>query len=101
MVHKILRYSLWIFLFYFLISVIIVPIRHKEVSELPAVEGAPGRVLCIDDNQEALLWRLRVIESAQDEIVMSTFDWREDNSGRERCAAGEPCAGGGQGAGRL
>ena len=38
MVHKILRYSLWIFLFYFLISVIIIPIRHKEVSELPAVQ---------------------------------------------------------------
>ncbi len=92
MVHKILRYSLWIFLFYFLISVIIVPIRHKEVSELPAVEGAPGRVLCIDDNQEALLWRLRVIESAQDEIVMSTFDWREDNSGTDMMAALEAAA---------
>ena len=92
MVHKILRYSLWIFLFYFLISVIIVPIRHKEVSELPAVEGAPGRVRCIDDNQEALLWRLRVIESAQSEIVMSTFDWREDNSGTDMMAALEAAA---------
>lgn len=92
MVHKILRYSLWIFLFYFLISVIIIPIRHKEVSELPAVEGAPGRVRCIDDNQEALLWRLRVIESAQNEIVMSTFDWREDNSGTDMMAALEAAA---------
>ncbi len=38
-------------------------------------------VLCIDDNQDALLWRLRLIHSAQKTLTLSTFEWREDNSG--------------------
>ncbi len=39
------------------------------------------RVLCIDDNQEALLWRLRLIDSAKSRLILSTFEWREDVSG--------------------
>lgn len=39
------------------------------------------RVLCIDDNADALVWRLRLIEEAEEKIVLSTFDFREDNSG--------------------
>ncbi len=45
------------------------------------------RVLCIDDNVEALLWRLQVIETAQEEIVFSTFEMRDDNSGQDIMAA--------------
>lgn len=45
------------------------------------------RVLCIDDNMDALLWRLRVIESAQSEIIFSTFDFRADSSGQDIMSA--------------
>ncbi len=46
-------------------------------------DGSSGteRVLCIDDNMDALIWRLRVIENAQEEIIFSTFDLKEDESG--------------------
>ena len=39
------------------------------------------RIRCIDDNEEALLWRLRMIGNAKKSIVLSTFDLRPDNSG--------------------
>ncbi len=39
------------------------------------------RVLCVDDNLDALLWRLRMINGAQKSLVLSTFEWREDASG--------------------
>ncbi len=70
---------------------------HKNVSEqfkssflaeecYQTNEGSE-RILCIDDNTEALLWRLRVIEDAQEEIIFSTFEMRDDNSGRDIMAA--------------
>ncbi len=37
----------------------------------------------IPDNTDALLLRLRMIEEAQDEIILSTFDFNADRSGRE------------------
>lgn len=45
------------------------------------------RVLCIDDNREALIWRLRLIDRAENEIILSTFDFRVDNSGKDMIAA--------------
>lgn len=45
------------------------------------------QLLCIDDNTDALLWRLRVIESAQKRIAMSTFELGVDESGRDLMAA--------------
>ena len=45
------------------------------------------RVLCIDDNSDALFWRLRVIESAQNELILSTFNFCDDNSGLDIMAA--------------
>lgn len=45
------------------------------------------RVLSIDDNMDALLWRIRVIETAQSEIIFSTFDIEADNSGRDIMSA--------------
>ena len=50
---------------------------------VPAVE----RVCLVDGNEEALLWRLRLIRSAQSEIVLSTFDFRADESGSDVVAA--------------
>lgn len=45
------------------------------------------RIRCIDDNEEALLWRLRMIGKAKDSIVLSTFDLRADDSGTDLLAA--------------
>lgn len=45
------------------------------------------RIRCIDDNEEAFLWRLRMIGKAKDSIVLSTFDLRADDSGIDLLAA--------------
>ncbi len=45
------------------------------------------RIRCIDDNEEALLWRLRMIGTAKENIVLSTFDLRADDSGTDLIAA--------------
>ena len=45
------------------------------------------RIACIDDNEEALLLRLRMIEAAKEEVVFATFDFREDESGSDMMAA--------------
>ena len=45
------------------------------------------RIRCIDDNEEALLWRLRMIGKAKNSIVLSTFDLRADDSGTDLLAA--------------
>ena len=45
------------------------------------------RILCIDDNEQALLWRLRLINAAKDEIILSTFNFQDDDSGRDIMSA--------------
>ncbi len=74
-----------LFVLYILISLIVPPIFQKEPIELEGAEfagtGVTERVLCIDDNREALIWRLRLIDRAENEIILSTFDFRVDNSG--------------------
>ena len=44
--------------------------KTEFTSETAGVE----RICCIDDNEEALLWRLRMIGTAKESIVLSTFD---------------------------
>lgn len=44
-------------------------------------------VKVIDDNQEALLWRLRMINNAKKKIVLFTFKLRADNSGKDVLSA--------------
>lgn len=57
--------------------------KREYMSEVNGSE----RIRCIDDNEEAFLWRLRMIESARESIVFATFDFREDNSGTDVMAA--------------
>ena len=52
-------------------------------SDVPGVE----QILCVDDNEEALLWRLRMIGSARESIVLATFDLRPDENGTKVMAA--------------
>lgn len=80
------------------ISALIVPyIPHKKVSssfqdsfaERTFYSNTAGteRVAYITDNEDALLYRLRMIEEAQEEIILSTFDFHSSRSGRDILAA--------------
>ncbi|MCD8329968.1 MAG: phospholipase D-like domain-containing protein [Lachnospiraceae bacterium] len=87
----------WPILLIYALLAILPSAPHQRVSEGFAssfqAEDCYGdsagkeRILCIDDNEEALLWRLRVIETAQEEIIFSTFEMRDDNSGQDVMAA--------------
>lgn len=87
---KICKRCLKIYFMYFLIGFFLPPLLHSTaVSQEVDIIGQNGteRVLCVDDNEEALLWRLRMISAAEQEIILSTFDFRDDNSGRDMMAA--------------
>lgn len=81
----------------FLIGSLTIPPRlQKEVSQefldtLAAPSKAAGtgteRVACIDDNEKALLWRLRTMEAATQELILSAYGMNEDDSGLDIMAA--------------
>ncbi len=78
-------------------GVIISSAWHMDVSEevkedfqtesLYSETEGTERVLSIDDNRDAVLWRIRAIESAQEEIIFSSFDFRDDDTGQVLMAA--------------
>ncbi len=97
---KILRNVLLVLLvcvLYEILGILVSSAWHRPVSKFTQDSFCPDqcysdqagaeRVLCIDDNREALIWRLRVIESAQNELVLSTFEMRGDNSGQDMMSA--------------
>ncbi|MDY3917967.1 MAG: phospholipase D-like domain-containing protein [Candidatus Limivivens sp.] len=47
----------------------------------------PERVAYIEDNLEALLLRFSMMEEAREELILSTFDFRSDESGKDIMAA--------------
>lgn len=74
-------FLLWIV--YAVICVVIPPLFHKTTAGQETVYNYGGeqqeRVLSIDDNMDALLWRLRLINAAQERIVLCTFDFWDDD----------------------
>lgn len=44
---------------------------------------SPDKVSIIDDNEEALFERLRMINQAKERIILSTFEFRADESGKD------------------
>lgn len=77
---------------------LIVPyIAHKEVSETykqqfqpeNCYSDSPGteRVAYINDNDDALLYRLHLMNQAKEEIILSTFDFKASDSGKDVMAA--------------
>ncbi|MGN0295323.1 MAG: phosphatidylserine/phosphatidylglycerophosphate/cardiolipin synthase family protein [Lachnospiraceae bacterium] len=50
-------------------------------------ETGPERVAYIEDNKEALLMRLSMIKEAKKELILSTFDFHSDQSGKDVMAA--------------
>ena len=61
--------------------------RKLRETEFTAETAGAERIYCIDDNEEALLWRLRMIGTAKKSIVLSTFDLRADENGTKLLAA--------------
>lgn len=76
-------FLLWIV--YVFLCATVPPLFHKTAANWNVAHqdrgGQQERVLSIDDNMDALLWRLRLINEAQDSIVLCTFDFRDDDSG--------------------
>ena len=63
-------------LLYLLISIFAPHLYCQQVHAAALVEPIADcreRVLCIDDNEQALEWRLRMIYLAQEELVLTHF----------------------------
>ena len=86
-----LKYSLIalaMILIYILGSLVVPPAIHPEAGAVTLPEMATGeRVACIDDNVDALIWRIRMIEAAQEELVLSTFEFGTGRSGQDMMSA--------------
>ena len=84
-----------IYLLYAVLTAILVPLPQKEASgelwqQYEArldTTAAQERVMTVEDSDSALLLRLQLIESAQQEIIFSSFDLRADESGQDVMAA--------------
>lgn len=90
---KVIKRIFVIWLIFLLLCLVILPLFHKSVeykeepfSPLVNME-AQERILSIDDNMDALLWRLRLIEAARERVVLTTFDFRDDKSGKDIMAS--------------
>ena len=89
--RRILAWCLTVFIASVIMINAFAPAFHKTVSAETKASmnnivaeskqtGSEG-VLCIDDNEDALLWRLRMLGAAEESVVFSTFDFRPDDSG--------------------
>ena len=64
------------------------PVLTKEDKEELSVDNIwktrtePEMAEVIEDNGDALLERIKLISNARDEIILSTFDFRADDSGK-------------------
>ena len=95
--HIPLRYILLFLLLVYIAALIVPYIAHKPVSSSYKKEFkkrnfygtsvGTERVAYIDDNTEALLYRLHMIEEAKEEIIVSTFDFNADKAGQDIMAA--------------
>lgn len=91
--HHPIRRGVILFLLFYLAAFTVPYIEHKAVPEefkstfLPesvyGTEVGSERVAYIEDNLQALLMRFRMVEEAKEEVILSTFDFRADQSGRE------------------
>ncbi len=86
-----LKYSiiaLAMVLIYILGALTIPPAIHPEAEAVALPGAATGeRIACIDDNVQALVWRIRMIEAAQQELILSTFDFGTGQAGQDMMAA--------------
>ena len=86
-----------VFILLYLHALVILFIPHKEVSDsykskfaemnFFSDEKSGERIAYIPDNTDALLYRLQMFDVAQEEIILSTFDFNCDESGKDIMAA--------------
>lgn len=83
------------------LSLIILPyVQHKEVpaqlrqtfrpEDYLAPDGEEGsgeRIAYVNDNMDALLYRFKMIEAAEEEVIVSTFDFDDDPAGKDMLGA--------------
>ena len=60
--------------------------KYAEQDAKETVDRSAS-VRCLDDNTQALVYRLALIESAQRELIMTTFDMSDGESGQDLMAA--------------
>ena len=75
---------------YLLVCLLVPPllgVYQKSPRQLALHTCEQERICLIENNEDALRWRLRMIRQAQEEIILSTFDFRADNSGSDVIAA--------------
>ena len=91
------RHGLLLFLLLYIGALTVPYIPHKKVSasfkkqfaerEFYSSSVGTERAAYIPDNTDALLYRLHMINSAQKEIILSTFDFNADKAGKDVMAA--------------
>lgn len=71
------------------ITAILVPLFHKAIPAPKAVgiHKDAEYVRIVDDNGEAMLRRLQIIQSAKEDLVLSTYYFADDDAGRDVMAA--------------
>ena len=88
---------LLLFLLIYIALLAIPYIQHKNVSvsyqkkfakqSFYSDTAGTERVAYINDNTDALLYRLHMFDEAKDEIILSTFDFNADKSGQDMMAS--------------
>lgn len=66
------------------------PYMQKSLENSSTVvsgDSVPERAAVLTDNEDALVWRLRMIGNAKKSIVYTTFAWHDGRSGRQVMAA--------------
>lgn len=61
--------------------------KEKIDSAVFCQTGGAERILCVDDNTDALRWRLRIIEQAQKDLTFVSYSYMDDDSGRDVMSA--------------
>lgn len=97
LLHIKLRHIILFLVVMYISALVIFYLSHKEVNESFKQQFAeesffsdatgPERVAYIAENTDALSYRLQMIAEAEDEIILSTFDFNCDESGRDIMAA--------------
>lgn len=94
---RFIGYALLIFLVVYILFLVVPYIAHKDVPDSYKEQFQPEncysdstgteRVAYINDNDDALLYRLHMMNQAKKEIILSTFDFQSSNSGKDVMAA--------------
>lgn len=80
--------ALAVVVIYVICVLLIPPALRPQGDAIRLPNMATGeRVACVEDNTEALIWRLRMIEAAREELILSTFDFGTGRAGQDIMAA--------------